>query len=126
GSKAAEDADYRKFIDQTGFDYRSDLDAVAAAFVHGDMYMVARGRFEWKRLNEYALSQGGACRNAICTMPGSSREKNISFYPVKSDILALAVAKDERGSDMIAQTKWRNPPRLPSEPVWISVPSYMF
>ena len=31
GSKAAEEPDYRRFIDQTGFDYRTDLDAVAAA-----------------------------------------------------------------------------------------------
>ena len=27
GSKAAEEADYRKFVEQTGFDYRTDLDA---------------------------------------------------------------------------------------------------
>ncbi len=126
GSKAAEEEDYRRFIDQTGFDYRSDLDAVAAAFLQGDTYLVLRGRFAWKRLNDYARAQGGACRNAICTMPGSSPDRNISFYPVRSDILALAVSKEERGTDMISPTKWRNPPRLPAEPVWISVPSYMF
>src|SRR4051794_33065386 len=35
GSKGEEETDYRRFVEQTGFDYRTDLDAVAAAFFHG-------------------------------------------------------------------------------------------
>ena len=30
GSQGTEEADYKKFVEQTGFDYRTDLDAVAA------------------------------------------------------------------------------------------------
>lgn len=126
GSKAAEEPDYRNFVEQTGFDYRSDLDAVAAAFIHGNVYLTLRCRFDWKRLADYARSQGGACHNTVCTMPGSTEDRNISFYPLKSDILALAVAKEERGVTMIGPGEWKNPPRLPPEPVWISAPSFAF
>lgn len=126
GSKAAEEPDYRTFVEQTGFNYRTDLEAVAAAFVHEDTYLVLRGRFEWKRLNDYARAQGGACRNVACTMPASSPARHISFYPITSEILALAVSKEERGIDMIGPRQWKKPPDLPSDPVWVSVPSYMF
>lgn len=117
GSKAAEEPDYRRFVEQTGFDYRTDLDAVAAAFLRGDVYFVLRGRFDGKRLNAYAQAEGGACRNGVCNLPGSSPERHISFYLVKSGILALAVAKQDNGTDAIAFHKWAEPPRLPGEPV---------
>lgn len=126
GSKTEEEPDYRKFVDQTGFDYRTDLDAVAAAFWHGGSYFTVRGRFEWRKLTDYVRSQGGSCRNAICTMPGSTPERRISFYPLRSDVLALAVSPDERGSDLIGPNQWRTPPQLPPEPVWISAPSFVF
>jgi hypothetical protein len=126
GSKAEEEPDYRRFVEQTGFDYRSDLDAVAAAFLGSDVYMVLRGHFDWKRLKEYALAQGGECRNAVCSMPGSAPERNISYYPIRSDVLGLAVAREQQGTNMIGPEQWKNPPPLPPEPVWISAPSYMF
>ena len=126
GPKTAEEPDYRKFVDLTGFDYRTDLDGIAAAFWHGGSYFVLRGRFAWKQLSEYAASQGGHCRNAVCEMPGSTTERNISFYPLKSDLLAMAVSKEPRGVDMIGPQRWRTPPRLSTEPVWISAPAYAF
>lgn len=126
GSKAAEEPDYRRFVDQTGFDYRSDLDAVAAAFLRGSVYLTLRGRFEWKRLSDYARSQGGQCRNTICTMPGSRPDRNISFYPLKSDVLALSVSAEERGVAMIGPSQWKKPPALPPEPVWVLAPSFAF
>ncbi|HEY7336741.1 MAG TPA: hypothetical protein VH639_17740, partial [Bryobacteraceae bacterium] len=43
GSQASEEPDYRHFIEQTGFDYRRDLNAAAASFVNGDVYIAARG-----------------------------------------------------------------------------------
>src|ERR1051325_8555793 len=68
GSKSEEEPDYRKFVEQTGFDYRTDLDAVAAAFFHGGSYYTIRGRFDWKKLNGYARAQGGDCVSSICSM----------------------------------------------------------
>lgn len=123
GSKAAEEADYRKFVDQTGFDYRTDLDAVAGAFVNGASYFAIRGRFQWKQLSAYALSQGGECRYAICSLPGSSLERNISFYPLRADVLALAVASDTNGVTMISPGQVLKVSPIPPEPVWISAPS---
>src|SRR5437879_6150628 len=58
GAKASEEADYKKFVMDTGFDYRTDLDAAALAFRNGSVYMALRGRFDWDRLQKYAASQG--------------------------------------------------------------------
>lgn len=126
GSKAAEEADYRAFEDQTGFDYRTDLDAVAAAFYHDNVYFAVRGRFAWKKLSDYASLHGGHCRNAVCEMPASTRDRNISFYPLRNDVLALAVSKEPLGVTMVGPQQWRNPPQLSSEPVWISAPAFVF
>ena len=126
GSKAAEEQDYRQFVEQSGFDYRTDLDAVAAAFVNGDTYFALRGRFQWDRLSGYARSQGGECRSTACTMPASTPGRHISFYPLRRNVLALAVSAASNGSERIAPNQWKNPPALPAEPAWISVPSSVF
>ncbi len=126
GSKAAEEPDYRKFVAETGFDYRTDLDAVAAAFLRGGVYLTVHGRFEWRRLSDYARSQGGQCRNTICSMPGSAADRNISFYPLRPDVLALAVSQEDRGVSMIGPNQWKNPPALPPEPVWVSAAAFAF
>ena len=125
GSKAAEEADYRKFVDETGFDYRADLDAVAATFIDNHFYATLRGRFRWKQLTAYAESQGGECHYSVCTMLGSTAERNISFYPLKSDVLALAVSTDTRAVTSIG-TGSKGQIRVPSEPFWISVPAATF
>jgi len=126
GSKASEEPDYRRFVEQTGFDYRSDLDAVAAAFFHNDVYFALRGRFQWKKLAQYAGAQGGRCAGAICSMPGSAPDRHISFYELRPGVLALAVSAAELGVNMIGPKQWKTPPRLPAEPVWISAPSFAF
>jgi len=126
GSKAIEEPDYRKFVDQTGFDYRRDLDAVAAAFVDNHVYITLRGRFQWKQLNGYAESQGGECRYSVCNMPGSNFERNISFYPLKSDVLALAVSSDPRAVTSIGPGGRKLHLPVPPEPVWMSVPAAVF
>ena len=124
GSKSAEDPDYKTFVEQTGLDYRTDLDAVAAAFSEGNTYLALRGHFVWKKLATYAQSHGGKCEGAGCSMPASRNGYFISFLPLRSTVLAMAVSTDEHGVSMIGLQEWRKPPRLPSEPVWISVPSY--
>jgi len=126
GSKAAEEPDYRKFVDQTGFDYRTDLDALAASFVNGNVYVTLRGRFQWKQLTTYAEAEGGECHYTVCTMLGSSVERNISFFPLKTDVLALAVSPRPRAVLDISPRQWKNAPALLSEPVWMSVPAPVF
>ena len=125
GSKAVEEPDYLKFVNETGFDYRTDLDALAAAFVENRFYATLRGRFRWKQLTAYAESQGGECHYSVCTMPGSSVDRTISFYPLKSDVLALAVSTDPRAVTYIGSGGKLQMP-LPRDPFWISVPAAVF
>jgi hypothetical protein len=126
GSRSAEDPDYKTFVAETGLDYRTDLDAVAAAFAEGNTYMALRGNFTWKKLQAYAQSHGGKCTATpnVCSMPASRNGFFISFTPMRAKVLALSVSTDEHGVAMIGPQDWRKPPRLPQEPVWISVPSF--
>jgi hypothetical protein len=124
GSKSAEDPEYKTFVDQTGLDYRTDLEAVAAAFSEGNTYFALRGRFLWKKLAAYAQSHGGKCEGTGCSMPATRSGYFISFLPLRPTVLAMAVSPDEHGVNMIGLQDWRKPPHLPAEPVWISVPSY--
>jgi hypothetical protein len=125
GSKAAEESDYRKFVQESGFDYRSDMDAVAVAFSDGNMYATARGKFQWKRLSDYARANGGSCKDDICQMPASQPGRFVSFYLLRNNVLALAVSPDPHGVDVI------NPPQgksifRSSEPVALSAPGSAF
>ncbi len=124
GSKSAEDPDYKAFVEHTGLDYRTDIDAVAAAFSEGNTYLALRGRFSWSKLAAYVQSQGGKCAGTTCSMPATRPGYFISLVPLRPSVLAMAVAKDDRGVSMIGLQEWRKPPKLPSEPVWISVPSF--
>jgi hypothetical protein len=124
GAKATEEPDYRKFVEQTGFDYRTDLDAAAIAFIHGNTYMALRGRFKSDRLSSYARAEGGVCRGKICSMQGSQPNRKISFYPMRSSVLALAVTPEETGATLIGPAQWKKTAIVPGDPVWISVPAF--
>jgi hypothetical protein len=126
GSQASEEADYKKFVEQTGFDYRTDLDAVAAGFRDGDEYFAVQGRFKWNRLADYAQSHQGKCDNETCSMPASQAGKTISFALLRRDVLALAVARDPQASRVIFPGFWKDPPKIPTAAIWISAPPYVF
>ena len=123
GSKSAEDADYRNFVAQIGFDYRTDLDAVAAAFVNGESFYTVRGRFQWKQLAEYARTQGGECHYTTCSLPANEPGRKISFYPLRSDILALAVTSEHSGVEMIAPSSAKISGQVATDPVWVTIPA---
>ena len=123
GSKAAEDADYRKFVQDVGFDYRTDLDALAAAFVDHGSYFTVRGRFQWKRIDAYAKAQGGDCRDSLCDMPGNSPARRISFFELQPDVLALAVTADSDGVTRIVPARHTPLIALAPEPVWLTAPA---
>ena len=123
GSKAAEELEYKSFVEQTRFDYRHDLDAVAATFTGDQIFFVLRGRFDWKKLRAYAQQQGGLCRNAFCSMNGSKPQRHISFYPLKSNVMALAVSPDDMAAYQVARNASHVNPFAPAEPVWMLVPA---
>jgi hypothetical protein len=123
GSKAAEEPEYKQFVDQTLFDYRQDLDAIAAAFQGRQVFLVVRGRFHWRNLMDFARQQGGSCHNGFCVTSGSRPDRRISFYALRDDILAMAVSPD----DFAAYQIKRQPGgavviTVPAEPVWARIP----
>ncbi len=123
GSKAAQELEYQQFVEETRFDYRQDLDAIAATFKDGQVFLALRGRFHWKNLMEYAKNQDGSCRNSYCIMPASQPGRRISFYPIHPDLMAMAVSKDDFAAYqiMLKSGKLAVPPF--SQPVWMLVPA---
>ena len=123
GSKAAEELEYEQFVSQTLFDYRQDLDAVAAAFKDGQVFLVARGRFHWKNLMDYVAHQGGTCHNGFCIADSSKPHRRISFYPVKPDLMAMGVSQDESAAYQVMRNSGSLSLAAPNQPVWIVVPA---
>src|SRR5271167_1841795 len=116
GSKAAEELEYQQFVDQTLFDYRQDLDAVAAAIEGKNIYFLLRGRFHWRNLMEYAVKQGGTCHNGFCSVAGSRPDRFISFYPIKSDLMAMAVSDDNTAAYAIKSQDVKLKIAVPQQP----------
>jgi hypothetical protein len=126
GSQTAEEADYKKFVAQTGFDYRTDLDAAAVGFRDGDEYFAVQGRFEWNRLVDYARSHQGTCQEGACSMPANQPGKTISFALLRRDVLGLAVARDAQAWRMVLPGFWKEPPKIPATAIWVSAPPFIF
>jgi len=123
GSRAAEELEYQQFVDQTLFDYRQDLDAVAAAIESDNVYFLLRGRFHWRNLMDYAVKQGGTCHNGFCSVAGSRPNRIISFYALRSDLMAMAVSEDATAAYAL---KTQNTPLMiavPPQPAWILIPA---
>ncbi|HEU0141991.1 MAG TPA: hypothetical protein VFQ79_19870 [Bryobacteraceae bacterium] len=119
GSKLVEEADYQKFVERTGFDYRTDLDAVFAGFRDGKNYYLLKGRFDWNSLKRYAIQEGGRCQNGLCYMDASSSGRYISFMPLRSRVLAMTVGPDQHEARRLAENDSEQPyPDLPGAPVW--------
>jgi hypothetical protein len=130
GPRGAEEAEYRRFIEQTGFNYRDDLDALAVAIRENpatherDVYAVARGSFDWTRISAYAASHGGQCSAGFCRASASQPHRFISFYRIRSRLLALAVSSDQWAALLISRGPGpRGASDLPDEPVWMLAPA---
>jgi hypothetical protein len=121
-SKTPIDPDYKQFLDGTGFDYKRDLDSAIVSLSASGNFFIARGRFNWNKLRDYAVRQGGSCYEQLCRMPGSTPERHISFLPLRGDTIALAVGANDL--EAVRLTKAGDPVTtpLPSAPVWLSVP----
>jgi hypothetical protein len=121
GSKVAQEPEYRTFVGQTGFDYLNDLDSALISFHPSGTYFLLRGRFNWKALERYAVHEGGNCHDSFCRVAGSLPGRKISFFPLRQNVMALAV-----GADASAATKLQTVrPRfaeVPGDPVWSLIP----
>jgi hypothetical protein len=123
GSKAGEDAEYQSFVRQSQFDYKKDLDEAIVAFAPTGRFLLLKGRFDWKSLRAYVESQNGRCVNAFCRMTGSTPERRISFFPVRSNLMALAVSPDESAALRLESAVSGPDPQVPAAPVWLSIPT---
>ena len=93
-----------------------------ASFSRSGTFFIARGRFDWKKLRDYAAHQGGSCYQDLCRMQGSTPERHISFLPLRDDALALAVSTNDLAATRLTKTAAPVTTPLPSAPVWLSVP----
>ena len=120
--QAVEEAAYRDFARQTGFDYQRDLDTAVLAVAPEGKFLLLRGRFDWKKLRAYVQAQNGNCDESLCRMQGSTPERRISFFPVNSGLMALAVS--DAPSAALRMKNEGNQPSVdpPDAPVWVSVP----
>lgn len=123
GSTVGEEREYREFVQGTGFDYKRDLNQVALNSAGGVHYFVLEGRFDWDKLEAYAVKQGGRCGSDGCHAQGSTPDRMISFRRLRKNLMALASAKDPSASKAIER---RSPPAqsytVPDAPLWAHVP----
>jgi hypothetical protein len=123
GSKAGEDPEYQNFVRQTQFDYQEDLDSAIVAFAPTGRFLLVQGRFDWKSLHAYVESQDGTCFNSLCRMAGSTPERRISFFPLRSNLMALAVSPNEYAAMGLQSAVSGPDPQVPTAPVWLSIPT---
>jgi len=124
GSDLLQEPEYQAFKAGSGFDYLHDLDWALASLGPVGSYFLLAGRFQWDTLISYVTQQGGVCYNTLCRVPGSTPERRISFYPVGSRLMALAVDKDESGAVRLGQRHpGIRPTAWPAQPVWLFVPA---
>ena len=122
GSKVGEDPEYQSFVRKTDFDYKQDLDAAMVAFAPKGKYMLLKGRFDWKSLKSYVQGNEGRCNNSFCKLPGSSPEKRISFFPMQSNLMAMAVSDDDVAALRMNTVDARADAEIPNAPIWLSIP----
>ena len=113
GPGGNEEQEYRDFVDKTGFDFRRDLDGIAAVIGTTDSFYVVTGRFDYAKLSRFA----GTCVKTVCSMPASQPGKWISFLPLGDNAIAIAVSPRQLAvADMEASrpplVSWRETPFL--------------
>ncbi|MGI8991200.1 MAG: hypothetical protein ACR2I2_16675 [Bryobacteraceae bacterium] len=122
-SKVPEEPEYQAFVRNSNFDYKRDLDSALAAFAPDGTFFLIGGRFDWRKLAEYAKLQGGSCYGELCRMAGSTPNRRISFMPLRQDLMALAVGGDDLAASRLKQAGPQRAIQIPSQPVWLSIPS---
>ena len=120
--KGTEDPDYLAFVLKTRFDYRQDLDALLVAFAPTGHFMLAKGRFDWPSLRNYAQSEGGLCAYSLCRVPGSSPARRISFLPLQTNLMAVAVSPDDSAATDMTVAAPGPDPQPPAGVLWLQVP----
>ena len=75
-----------------------------------------------RSLRSYVQSEKGECRNALCRMQGSVADRHISFFPLQSNLMALAISPDDSAAVRMQEAVEGSIPEIPDAPVWFSIP----
>ncbi len=116
--KLAPDREYAGFIHQTGFDYTRDLDAIVIATDTTQSFLIGRGRYQWDKLREFALSHQGSCEADSCQVPATTPGRWVNFLTVQPDVLAVAVSPSQTAADNLRPPGRRLQEQIPNAPVW--------
>jgi hypothetical protein len=125
GAEVSQEPEYRSFVTETGFDYERDLELALVAFQKDSVFFLLRGRFDWQKLALYVARQKGICQNRFCRVQGSTPQRNISFFPLRSDVMALAVSSDPWAAASLRSPK-PDPPEITfpdNQPAWLFIPT---
>jgi hypothetical protein len=127
GSRFAEEPEYKQFVEQSGFNYRTDLDRIAGRITAASKYFVVTGRLDFSKLAKYTEKNGGQCSGGYCTLQGSVPARVISFYPVRHDAMALAISPDGEAARRISRKgAGAAVMHVPEQPVWAEIPGAVF
>lgn len=95
------DNDYQAFVHATGFDYERDLDRVLVAgktdAAPGSTIAVAEGRFDQKKITDYALRTGKTedeQGRAVYVVPSTTPGKTFSFSFLSASRIAFSDGND--------------------------------
>ena len=123
GSPVVEEEEYRRFVHETAFDYRTDLDLVILSISGDDRLALATGRFDLPALKKYVMVHGGRCQNGLCSLKNARGDRYVSFVPLRSNLVAWASSKsDSAANQLMSPAKSADPISPPSAPFWVKVP----
>jgi len=91
GQAGGEEAEYKEFVEKTGFDFRRDLDRLVAVIGEPDSYYIATGHFDWAKISAYV----GNCVKGVCSMAASQQGKWISLMQLPNGGLAIGVSPNQ-------------------------------
>jgi hypothetical protein len=120
--KIAQEPEYQDFVRKIDFNYKQDLDTAMVAFAPTGRFLLVRGRFDWKSLRSFVESESGRCYNSLCRMQGSTPQRRISFFPLQSNLMALAVSEDDSAALRMQDVASGPEPEVPNAPVWMAIP----
>jgi len=126
GVKPAEEKDYSEFVRETQFDYARDIDRLVGSAGNDQLFFLARGRFNWDRLRNYAATHGGKCEAGVCSVPASTPGRWASFEEIESGVIGLAVSPKQDAIRMLGHANSSVPPLRLTEPVWVNIAPSLF
>lgn len=116
--QVAPDENYKSFVNETGFDYTRDLDAVALAIDSQQTFLLGLGHLPWSKLKSFAVSHHGKCSNGTCRVPATAPGRWISFFSIQSNVIAAAVSADESAANKLRPPGGRTQVNFPDAPLW--------